>query len=1134
MIGRYQEQNVDGHRTGRLLWGLIVSMAFAPTPALSQVTAPSASGVSSSTSNAVVPPSLDAEISKVTAALAVAQGESSPDVEQIKLLQARLLDLTESRSARNRIEQFNREMATAEERREDLKSRLAAMPETDAIPDVPDDLDPAKLQAGLGTAKERSRKIEVKLASVEEQLARRQSRRVEIRSESDEISKKLGLLKTDAIPDDEAPQNRIIEKYQDQLVALERERKCYDLTDDILRLEQRLWIRHRDADDLALKAWQATVADQAIKAAENRRKEAKSIAASQESELAKAAAKQNEEFADRLAELVGQRESLLDELASQRILLGRVTRRVDVDGMKFKGLVTPEVARILRDRKAEFPDDAAVADRLSTLSRLSPRLDLERTLLQDALDGLADPRGSASKAVEEAGLVGDEAIAVRQSLVSIYEDRLDFYGQSLLTALNEHAEMVSSLITIDQSLIEGIVRYRELVLRETLWIRDSRAFQEGYLERTADELKQLFQPSSWNESLRIVYTKVFLQPFRLLLAFGPLVLLLVLRNRIASRIALAGVRVARSSTDRFSETLICGVLAAFTGFAMAAPFWTIGFTLGDVVPGNSFADSLGGTLGVLGWFVVWIAMVWSITRSGGLGELHFHWHSSTIRSIRASLIMLWIALPFGVFDRLCDSSHLDLPDAGRVFYFFLPICLSISAIILLNARRGILVDFYARRPEHWLSAIRWAPAAIAITICCLIVGFALAGWYATVATLQRDFVTSVMLLIGILLLREFLLRLLYCRQRSQSAALRRQEAKGENVSDLEDSLATLSGQILGGIRYAVVLVTLIGLWTIWSPLLPAIQLGEAIVLWEHSGSTLIPNDDGVILATPTQVPVSVRDLLRSLAFVVATIYTARHLPYLLGLLVLDRLRIGQGDRYAIVQILRWAIGFGGFAAAVSSLGVTWDSVQWLAAGFTVGLGFGLQEIFANFISGIIILFEQPVRVGDVVTVGNTTGRISKVRMRSTVITDWDNKELLVPNKFLITSEVVNWSQGEASIRLLLPVSVSYDDDPAEVAELLLSAGTNAANVLDDPPPTVDFVGFGESSMNFELRVFIPSVDVWIDTRRNINIAVKRLFDEAGIKIPFPQRDIRVEMLRPEQFADGSISDAAKETPRTEE
>ncbi len=1133
MIGRQMNDVGTNSRTGLLLWGLVLAVAFTPAAALAQDSTSSETKGSPAATAVSVPPTLDEEIANASSALTLAQGDSVPDAEQIKLLQTRLLDLTETRLARNQVEQFDAQMAAADDRREKLRSRLAAMPESPVLPEISKDLEFEELRKGLDDAKVQAKKVGAKLAGVEEQLARRQARRVEIRDETAKIRAKLSRLQSDDIEDAKSPQSEIIRKYTAQLAASERERKCYDQTDDVLRLEQRVWIRHQKADELVLTAWQSEVADRELKTAESRQKQAGTVAESQDLEIARAAAERNEAFAVRLAELVSQRESLLSELARQKLLLGRVNRRVDVDGMKFKGLVTPEVARILREREAEFPDDSVIAARLSVLNQLRPALDLERTLLQDGLDALADPRSAAAKAVEKAGLVGDDADKANRALVSIYEDRLDLYGQALLTALNEHAEMMVALIAVNEALVEGVVRYRELVLSETLWIRDARVFQEGHLSQTAEELKRLFTPSDWTGALYTVYTTVILRPVQLLLAVGPLLLLLLFRHRIASRIALAGVRVARPSTDQFKETLVCGVLALLTGLAMAAPFWSIGHAIRDEGFGNTFNDSLGGAFEMLGWFVLWIGTVWSITRPGGLGERHFQWHSSTIRSVRAALVVLWIALPFGVLDRICDSAHLDLPNAGRVFYVFLPICLSLSAILLLNTRRGILVDFYDRNPDHWLSAVRWAPAVLAITICCLIAGFAIAGWYATVATLQRDFVESVMLLIGILLLRELLLRLLYCRQRSQSADLRRQEADGEDVSNLEDSLATISGQILGGIRFAVVVFTLLGLWTIWSPLLPALQLGDGVVLWERTASTMIPSEDGVMIATPTQVPVSVRDLLRAVALVVATIYTARHLPYLLGLIILDRLRIGQGDRYAIVQILRWAIGIGGLAAAVSNLGVTWDSVQWLAAGFTVGLGFGLQEIFANFISGLIILFEQPVRVGDVVTVGTTTGRISKVRMRSTAITDWDNKELLVPNKFLITSEVVNWSQGESNIRLILPVGVSYGEDPAKVAELLLSAGVEAANVLDDPPPTVDFVGFGESSMNFELRVFIPSVDLRIETRRSINIEVKRIFDEAGIKIPFPQRDIRVEMVRPDQLLDDGGAEPPDSPVRTD-
>jgi potassium efflux system protein len=143
-------------------------------------------------------------------------------------------------------------------------------------------------------------------------------------------------------------------------------------------------------------------------------------------------------------------------------------------------------------------------------------------------------------------------------------------------------------------------------------------------------------------------------------------------------------------------------------------------------------------------------------------------------------------------------------------------------------------------------------------------------------------------------------------------------------------------------------------------------------------------------------------------------------------------------------------------------------------------------------------------------------------MRSTAITDWDNKVLLVPNKMLITQEVINWSQGETSIRVVLSVGVSYGEDPEKVAAILLEAGRAAPHVLEDPEPSVNFTGFGDSSMNFDLRVFIATTESLVETRTRINTDVKRRFDEAGVTIPFPQRDIRVTMI-----GDASVDSATK-------
>ena len=270
-----------------LLSTLFFFFALSGTPAFPQDSASSAVIPS-----AVIPDqaSREAEFSRVNAALEAAQGELTPDPEQIKLLQSVLLDLSELRAARTRIDQFERDIAAAGDRREKLKDQLAEVPDEDSKPKIPEDLDEVSLREGLDVAQEKWREVDLKIRRVEEELARRETRRVEMRADSIRITGKLTLLETDEIQDSEPSQTRLIEKYRVQLGAIERERKYYEETADILRLEQRLWIRNRDADNVVLKAWQKRVADDAVEAAEASRKKASTVADSQESELARAKA----------------------------------------------------------------------------------------------------------------------------------------------------------------------------------------------------------------------------------------------------------------------------------------------------------------------------------------------------------------------------------------------------------------------------------------------------------------------------------------------------------------------------------------------------------------------------------------------------------------------------------------------------------------------------------------------------------------------------------------------------------------------------------------------------------------------------------------------------------------------------
>jgi potassium efflux system protein len=195
-----------------------------------------------------------------------------------------------------------------------------------------------------------------------------------------------------------------------------------------------------------------------------------------------------------------------------------------------------------------------------------------------------------------------------------------------------------------------------------------------------------------------------------------------------------------------------------------------------------------------------------------------------------------------------------------------------------------------------------------------------------------------------------------------------------------------------------------------------------------------------------------------------------------------------------------------------TLGVTWDKVHWLIAAVSVGLGFGLQEIFANFVSGLIILFERPIRVGDIVTVDEVSGIVSRIRIRATVIVDWDRKELIVPNKEFITGRVLNWTLSDQMNRVVVNVGVAYGSDVGRVRDLLLKIAAENEFILRDPAPMACFDGFGDSSLNFVLRCYLPNLENRLAVTHDLHANIHNAFQAEGIEIPFPQRDLNVRYL----------------------
>jgi potassium efflux system protein len=298
---------------------------------------------------------------------------------------------------------------------------------------------------------------------------------------------------------------------------------------------------------------------------------------------------------------------------------------------------------------------------------------------------------------------------------------------------------------------------------------------------------------------------------------------------------------------------------------------------------------------------------------------------------------------------------------------------------------------------------------------------------------------------------------------------------------------------------------LIGLWVIWNDVLPAMQVLEDIRLWSYSTEV-----EGVTKV----VPITLTNVLLAILIAIITFVGARNLPGVLEITLLKYLSLVAGARYAFSTICQYVVSGIGVIIAFNYMGINWGSLKWLVAALGVGIGFGLQEIIANFVSGLIILFERPVSLGDIVTIGNIDGVVSRMRIRATTLTTWDRKEYIVPNKEFITGRVLNWTLSNHINRVVITAGIAYGSDTELARELLLKAAQEHPIVLEDPAPIATFEGFGDNALNFLLRCYLPNLDNRLVTITELHTTIDKAFRKAGITIAFPQRDIHLDSIHP--------------------
>lgn len=256
-----------------------------------------------------------------------------------------------------------------------------------------------------------------------------------------------------------------------------------------------------------------------------------------------------------------------------------------------------------------------------------------------------------------------------------------------------------------------------------------------------------------------------------------------------------------------------------------------------------------------------------------------------------------------------------------------------------------------------------------------------------------------------------------------------------------------------------------------------------------------------------ETPITIMTIIQLILIIAVFFVVSKLLGRFLRRRILSRLGLDDGVQYTIIRLSHYLMMVFGILTALNLLGIPLTGLAVLFGLVGVGIAFGLQNITSNFVSGIILLFERPINVGDYIDVGETSGRVMSINMRSTTVVTLDNITLIVPNSQFIENTITNWSVEDPKIRAIISIGVAYGSDTELVTKLLLKIAESHPKILSDPKSSVIFKEFGDSSLNFDLRVWILKAIERFEIISDLNYAIDAAFRENNINIPFPQRDV---------------------------
>jgi potassium efflux system protein len=999
----------------------------------------------------------------------------------------------------------------------------------------PDDLAKqlAKSQAGLSDA-------EKSLADLDQQLATQQARPKSIPTELDTLKQQVADLDA-KLQATVAPTTTPLladarlmaltaqrQALNQQIATLEQERLSYDARLPLLNAQRAV---------AAQEVAQAQTRVQQLQSLLNTRRRDEAAAVVQQTTQAQeeAAAKpavvqniaaENAEISRHLEEIVRQSDQMSasqTQFSEQLTLLTErmrgIQQQLGIAGFSDAiGPILLEERRNLPDvrqyqRNADDRQDAIVQARLE---QYKTEKELRRArAVEEHLKELVvrfDPQWSEA-----------QRQTVSAELRSLLTDR-----QQLLKKLSSgYANLITGLVALDDSqrkLGDQAEQYGALLDRYLLWIRSSPPINAAWLHDFGLALDWLADPTHWRAAgqnlLRGAQSRPAATAFGVLALLGLLYYRRALIRRLGDSVdALGDVRADRFwlTTRALGITLLLaapwpGLLLGLAGLLRSAAM------------DAEFSRGLSQGLVSGAFLTANITFLRQSCRPQGLAIVHFGWSEAGCQLLRRHLNwFLWIGPLSVIISRLCEvqTDTLYSDTLGRLIFSISQLALTVLLWQVLDPRHSLLSGLAEERSPGvaWRLRYLWYPLFIGGHL--LMAPLALSGYYYTALQLRSRLALTGWLIMGAVLLVNLALRWLNLSHRRlalQHALVKREAqlaarakeappASGEglpevlNLPELELNLDTISEQTRSLMRLTVLVGLGFGFWQIWGGLVPAFAILNDITLWHQTVQTAAG-------AQITDITLGSTVVAGALLFLI--VFLARNLPGVLELVVLQRLAVDSGNRNAIITISRYLITGAGLLIALDIVGIGWDQVQWLVAALGVGLGFGLKEIFSNFFSGLILLLERPIRVGDTVTLGTLSGTVSRINIRATTITDWDRKEIIVPNNTFITSSLINWARNDPVTRVVIPIGVAYDCDPQQVHQVLLDTVVAHPLAMKDPAPAVLFINFGESALEFEIRVFVRELANRLPLTHDLHNRIFAALREHQIEIPFPQREVRIK------------------------